>query len=128
MQKVYHVVLRIAEGDHHHGFTRVASSSRPTVLPDSNMMTMPAEGGTTKRILGDDTIPGVTKNRVKKYALLDVPKAIVTSGERESHGTTAGISHGLIVDRIGNKHCVRFPGLITIDLVRHAVSSCVADT
>lgn len=104
---------------------RMASTVRPTMLPDNSMMAMLLKIGAIEHIMDDEQIPRWT-DRMMNSALLDVPKTNVTAGARGSHGTTTGILYGTVVDRTGKAHFVRFPGLIGLSLALHVCFSSVA--
>ena len=61
------------------------------------------DSGATEQFFVDDLIPGL-RNRMKDYALLDVPKTLVAAGNKQPHQTSAGILCGAIVDQTGKTH------------------------
>lgn len=71
------------------------------------------------------TIMSRLTDRMKDYALLDVPKTVMPAGEKV-RGTAAGIIDGFIVGEIGNKHRMRFPRLIISGVGSTFVSSSTA--
>lgn len=72
----------------------------------------------------NELIPGL-KDRMKDYELLDVPRTIVATGNRELRGTATGIFYGTIVDQTGKTHRVGFPSLIVSGLRHQVFSSSV---
>ena len=74
--------------------------------------------GATEHFFDDKLIAGLA-DRMMDHTLLDTPKTIVTTGNRELRRTATGILCGTIVDRAGKEHRVRFPALIVSGLRRH---------
>ena len=98
-----------------------------TLQPNSNEITMLVDSGVTEHFLDDELIPGL-KNRTMSSTLLDVPKTIITAGNRKLLGTMTGTINGTITEETGRPHPAHFPGLIVSGLGHHILSPTTAMT